>query len=133
MDDVRRRITELEPSYRTNELAASPEAVDLLRRFFVKSPAHRIDLGDCFEHPFMLKATASSTAADGTLNPSNHLIRYLNMTETKRLLLRAVASTLSSQHIAKLSRGTYVLYYILCTTPKSYALTMNGVRLHRDG
>jgi calcium-dependent protein kinase len=104
LDSVRHAIRRREPAYRNDSFALSPTAKDFLQGLLRKNPADRPELVDCFCHPFMDASLASGSVETASVAAIN-LVKYLNLGDTKRVLLRTVALCLSSEQIAKLKQG----------------------------
>ena len=103
VDDVRRKIQERDPAYSSDRFASSTLAEAFVRELLRKDPVERIALADALAHPFIRAGLSadSSAPSDSALS----LLKYLNMNETKKLLLKTVAFCLSTEQIARLRQG----------------------------
>jgi calcium-dependent protein kinase len=129
VEEVQRKVLQDDPSYvPLLQASVSPLAERFVRSLLEKDPGMRIQLPIALEHPFI--ATPSSCTASvsrRTADSAANLVGYLHMTDTKKLLLKAVAFCLNTAQITQLSAGFDEMDKdkngVICMTELRHALT----------
>lgn len=106
MEEVCRKTQEVEPIFPLGP-PTLPAAKAFVQSLLHKDPRQRLSLKAALQHPFFNALPAKSADTSVRTDIAKKLIRYLGMTEAEQLLLRTVASTLSSSHIITLRNGFY--------------------------
>ena len=105
--DIHNMALKEEPDYKGKLSGASVVAVDFVKGLLNKDPNLRLSVEDALQHPF-LKLKQVSSGDDGkppSVETVSGLAKFLGMSKTKRLLLKAVAFSLSTSQIAQLREG----------------------------
>ena len=85
--------------------------IDFLKKLLLKDPNKRISIDEAFQHPFLQLATSelSTSKAEASLEVMNALGRFMNLSRFKKLMLEAVAFSLTPTQISILRTDFYAI------------------------
>ena len=111
-DRIHSLILHREPDFSTKSFpTAQPSTIDFLKKMLVKDPSKRISIEDAFLHPFLQQATSEfvSLKAEASLEVMSSLARFMRLSRFKKLMLEAVAFSLTPSQISVLRTDFFAI------------------------